>query len=298
MSARSTALTTVRANVAVPARRDSVRRASPRPFLKWVGGKTQLLGQLAAWVPERFDRYLEPFLGGGAMFFSHQPGAAVLADVNDELIDCYTAVRDHLDEVMHHLETHRYEKDYYYDVRGWERSSLPLVERAARTIFLNKTGFNGLYRVNSKGLFNVPFGRYSNPRICDRDNLPECSRALQEVELRHADFEAVINDANDGDFVYLDPPYVPLNATANFTAYTAGGFGPDEQRRLASALVRAHRRGAQFLLSNADSPVTRELYAELLDEPGIDLDIVMARRNINSNAKRRGRVTEVVLFNR
>jgi DNA adenine methylase len=232
------------------------------------------------------------------MFFAHLPEDAVLADANDELVDCYTAVRDHLDEVMDELERHRYEKDYYYDVRGWPRTDLGLIERAARTIFLNKTGFNGLYRVNSKGLFNVPFGRYSNPTICDRDNLPGCSEALQGVELRHADFEAVIDDADDGDFVYLDPPYVPLNATANFTAYTAGGFGPDEQRRLASALVRAHRRGARFLLSNADSPVTRELYRELLDERGVDIDIVLARRNINSNGKRRGPVTEIVVHNR
>ncbi len=297
MSANSRAVSIVRADTAPLLRRAPARRSSPRPFLKWVGGKSQLLGQLAAWVPEDYNRYLEPFLGGGAMFFSHLPEQAVLADANDELIDCYTAVRDHLDEVMDELERHRYEKDYYYDVRGWERTDLPLIERAARTIFLNKTGFNGLYRVNSKGLFNVPFGRYSNPTICDRDNLPGCSEALQGVELRHTDFEAMIDDADEGDFVYLDPPYVPLNATANFTAYTAGGFGPEEQRRLAQALVRAHRRGARFLLSNADTPVTRELYADLLDEPGIDLDIVLARRNVNSNAKRRGRVTEVVLFN-
>ncbi len=298
MSAKSTAVTVARAERAPRFRRAPARRGTPRPFLKWVGGKSQLLGQLAAWVPERFERYLEPFLGGGAMFFAHRPDAAVLADANDELVDCYTAVRDQLDDVMAALDEHRYEKDYYYDVRGQKRSTMPLPERAARTIFLNKTGFNGLYRVNSKGLFNVPFGRYSNPKICDRDNLPACAEALKDVDLRRADFESVVDDAKPSDFVYLDPPYVPLNGTANFTAYTAGGFGPGEHRRLACSLVRAHRRGARFLLSNADSLLTRELYAELLAEPGVDLDIVLARRNVNSNAKRRGRVTEVVIFNR
>lgn len=298
MSAKATAFPIRRADVARPQKLQRARRDSPRPFLKWVGGKSQLLGQLSAWVPERYGRYFEPFLGGGAMFFSHLPENAVLADANDELVDCYTAIRDDLEAVMEALEQHRYEKDYYYEVRAQDRKALPVVERAARTIFLNKTGFNGLYRVNSKGLFNVPFGRYSNPRICDRVNLPECSKALANVEIRHTDFEDIVNDAQSGDFIYLDPPYVPLNATANFTAYTAGGFGPDEQRRLASSLARAHRRGVKFLLSNADSPVTRELYSELLDEPGVDLDVVLARRNVNSNAKRRGRVTEVVVFNR
>ena len=295
MSDRSSAITVVRAE---PLLRPAPERGKPaRPFLKWVGGKGQLLGQLARWVPNRFDRYLEPFLGGGAMFFAHRPVTAVIADANDELVDCYTAVRDQLADVMAALDEHRYEKDYYYDVRCWERASLSLAERAARTIFLNKTGFNGLYRVNSKGLFNVPFGRYSNPKICDRDNLPACSAALQNVEIRQADFETVVDDTHAADFIYLDPPYVPLTDTANFTSYTAGGFGPDEHRRLASALIRTHHRGGRFLLSNADSLLTRELYSKLLEEPGVDLDIVQARRNVNSNARRRGRVTEVVIFN-
>ena len=298
MSAQSTAIAVVRAQPAPLLQPTPTARGSARPFLKWVGGKAQLLGQLARWIPESFDRYVEPFLGGGAMFFAQQPGVAILADANDELVDCYTAVRDHLDEVMTALEQHRYEKDYYYDVRRWERRTLSLPERAARTIFLNKTGFNGLYRVNSKGLFNVPFGRYSNPKICDRENLPACRAALSDVEIRRDDFETIVDESGAGDFVYLDPPYVPLNDTANFTSYTAGGFGPDEHRRLASSLIRAHRRGGRFLLSNADSPLTRGLYTELLAEPGVDLDIVLARRNINSNARRRGRVTEVVIFNR
>lgn len=244
------------------------------------------------------ERYFEPFMGGGAMFFATRPQVAVLADVNDELVDCYTAVRDQLADVIEELKRHHYEKDYYYEVRRWDRLSLSLVERAARTIFLNKTGFNGLYRVNSKGLFNVPFGRYSNPKICDEANLPACSKALQGTEIRQVDFAELLERPERGDFVYLDPPYIPLNATANFTAYTAGGFGPDDQRRLASSLLGAHRRGARFLLSNADTPVTRELYAELLDEPGVDLDIVRARRSVNSKAARRGPVNEVVIFNR
>ncbi len=297
MSVISVARSSVLAREQAPAR-VPVREPGPRPFLKWVGGKSQLLSQLSRWVPEAMERYFEPFMGGGAMFFAQRPGRAVLADVNDELVDCYSAVRDHLDDVIEALKQHRYEKDYYYEVRAWDRRSLPLIERAARTIFLNKTGFNGLYRVNSKGLFNVPFGRYSNPKICDEANLPACSTVLQGTEIRHTDFEGLLKEPTDGDFVYLDPPYIPLNATANFTAYTAGGFGPDDQRRLAASLVTAHRRGARFLLSNADTPVTRELYSELLDEPGVDLDIVRARRAINSKAGRRGPVNEVVIFNR
>lgn len=297
MSVIAAARSNVVAREQVP-QRVPAREPGPRPFLKWVGGKAGLLAQLTRWVPETMERYFEPFMGGGAMFFATRPGRAVLADVNDELVDCYSAVRDHLDEVIEALRQHRYEKDYYYEVRAWDRMSLPLIERAARTIFLNKTGFNGLYRVNSKGLFNVPFGRYSNPKICDEANLPACSAVLQGTEVRHTDFEGLLEEPGEGDFVYLDPPYIPLNATANFTAYTAGGFGPDDQRRLASSLRGAHRRGARFLLSNADTPVTRELYRELLDEPGVDLDIVRARRAINSKGARRGPVNEVVIFNR
>jgi DNA adenine methylase len=278
-------------------RRSRNGRAVPRPFLKWVGGKTQLLPHIEDLVPKGIQRYFEPFVGGGAVFFHLEPGAALLSDVNDELVDCWTAVRDHLADVMDCLQQHVYEKDHYYEVRQQNRHELSLPARAARTIFLNKTGFNGLYRVNSKGLFNVPFGRYANPNICDELNLPACSDRLQGVDIEQRDFGASLAEAGEGDFAYVDPPYVPVSDSASFTSYTKDGFGPDEQQRLADELVSLHRRGARFALSNADVPATHELYADLLSEPGVKVRHVRARRSVNSKAGRRGSVGEVIVHN-
>ncbi len=263
----------------------------PHPFLKWVGGKGRLLEQFGSLLPPTFDRYFEPFFGGGALFFSLAPRSAVLSDVNAELVDCYRAVRDEVDDVIAALGAHRYEKAHFYEVRALDPRSLTLSERAARTIFLNRSGFNGLYRVNRQGRFNVPFGRYTNPTLCDASNLRACSRALEGVELRCGDFAAAVVTAKRGDFVYFDPPYVPVSTTANFTHYAAGRFDWAEQERLAKLFADLSRRGVLVMLSNADTAEVRDLF------DGFRLDRVAASRSVNSNPEKRGKVGEVVVRN-
>jgi DNA adenine methylase len=263
--------------------------ATPRPFLKWAGGKRQLLERLRARVPKSYEHYFEPFLGGGALFFALRPARGVLSDVNRELIDCYTAVRDDVAGLVRALRERRYDENHYYKVRDAEPSKLPLIERAARTIFLNKTGFNGLYRVNRSGKFNVPFGRYAKPAICDEENLRACSAALAGVELVAADFAAVAVRATAGDFVYFDPPYVPLSRTAAFTAYAPGGFDFDAQSRLAAFFGELAHRGVAVLLSNSDVPELRKLYA------AYRIDTIEATRVINCKATRRGPVRELLV---
>lgn len=287
------------ATLQVPPRPDPrqlslVKDPDPRPFLKWVGGKTQLLEQLQPLLPSTFRRYFEPFVGGAAMFFDLRAkdrlNAEVhLSDVNAELIDAYAAIRDSVDDVIAVLRGHKYESDHYYEVRGRDRSKLSRVESAARTIFLNKTGYNGLYRVNRSGQFNVPFGRFTNPAFCDVENLRACSRALRGVEITATDFESVLEHARKGDFVYFDPPYVPLSPTSDFTAYIPGGFGEGEQRKLAKVFGKLARRGVYAMLSNSDTPFVRELYKDF------DVDTVYAARSVNSNAARRGKLPEVIV---
>jgi DNA adenine methylase len=264
-------------------------RVVPRPFLKWVGGKGQLLSQLWPMLPGQFGRYIEPFLGGAALFFALRPARAVLSDVNEELIDCYRSVRDDVDGVIAALGKHRHDRDHFYAVRGLDPSALPLPERAARTIFLNRTGFNGLYRVNSSGRFNVPFGSHRNPTICDEANLRACSLALRGVRLEVRDFGKVARSARRGDLVYFDPPYAPVSSTSDFTAYAAGGFGWEQQERLAAVFGRLARRGVQVLMSNSDVPTLHALYA------GFPLRVVHAARAINSVASKRGPVREIVV---
>lgn len=263
----------------------------PKPFLKWAGGKGRLLEQFAPLLPKKYARYFEPFLGGGALFFGLRPKKARLSDVNAELVDCYTAVRDDVDSLIAELKRHRYEKDHFYRVRALDPRSLSLPARAARTIFLNKTAFNGLYRVNSSGQFNVPFGRHRDPQFCDEDNLRACCRALRKVELIVADFTDVLKKSNEGDFVYFDPPYVPVSKTAYFTAYAPGGFGWPDQQRLAAVFVELDRMGVQVMLSNSDVPALRKLYA------GYRLDRVAAARAINSKVEGRGKIAELVVRN-
>ena len=264
------------------------------PFLKWAGGKRQLLPRILDLVPRRIDTYYEPFLGGGALFFALAArGAfrrAVLTDTNDELVNCYRAVRDDVESVITALRRFRNTPEHYYRVRAQSPSRLAPVARAARVIYLNRCGYNGLYRVNSSGRFNVPFGRYVRPTICDPVKLRAAARALRAVEIRHADFGEVLGAERFGgdDFVYLDPPYVPVSATASFTAY-AGDFGPAEQQRLASALRALSARRVSALLSNSDCAATRALYR------GLDLEAVQARRAINSVGRGRGAVGELLV---
>jgi DNA adenine methylase len=271
-------------------------RVLPRPFLKWVGGKTQLLDELSARVPANIQRYFEPFVGGGALYFHKRPKQCVLADLNSELMNCWSSIRDDVSALIEDLGRHYYDKDYFYSVRAQDPSQLTAVQAASRTIFLNRTGFNGLYRVNKKGGFNVPFGRYSNPLICDEENLQACSAALQTVQFRTAPFAAVVEEVGQGDFVYLDPPYVPLSRTANFTGYVAGGFGPHDQQQLAQALVGIHRRGGRFMLSNADTPGTRAMYRALPIE-SLKIEQVQASRSVNCRSSGRGKVGELIVRN-
>ena len=275
-------------------------RALPRPFLKWAGGKAQLLPELTARVNQAkpFGRYHEPFIGGGALFFdmartqAFSRKKAYLSDNNARLIEAYEAVKQNVDRVINLLRQHakHHSEDYYYAVRG--RLPDDLYERAARIIYLNKTGFNGLYRENSRGGFNVPFGRYKNPLVCDEPNLRAAATALRhaKIEVRH--FERVLDHAESGDLVYFDPPYHPLSKTSSFTSYYKSGFGEDSQRLLAHVAEELGRRGVKVLLSNSMTPLIRELY-----EKSFTVEQVYATRNINSRADRRGPIAEALISN-
>jgi DNA adenine methylase len=261
------------------------------PFLKWAGGKGQLLDRLLPLLPASYQRYIEPFLGGGALFFALAPARALLADLNRELIVTYQMVRDQPAALADRLAEHRanHNKEYYYRIRA-ARSEDPL-EVAARLIYLNKTCFNGLYRVNRSGQFNVPMGSYVNPRIYDRANLLAAAHALAAADLCAADYRATLDQASAGDFVYLDPPYVPLSASASFTSYTSSNFGEPEQRQLAAAYRELDRRGCYVMLNNSATPLTRQLY------DGYEQRVIPAARAINSKGDRRGPVDELVVVN-
>jgi len=271
--------------------------ALPRPFLKWAGGKTQLADALLARTPPAFSRYHEPFVGSGALFFrlyrERKMARAILSDINPELIDTYLAIRDQPEAVIKLLGEFPYEEAFYYQLRDRDPWALSQAERAARMIYLNKTGYNGLYRVNRQGRFNVPFGRYKSPRYADPDNLLAVSRALQEAEIYCAPFESVLTRAKMGDWVYFDPPYMPISETAHFTAYYADGFGLEDQTRLRDACLRLTDMEVYVMVSNSDSPVIRALYGQ----PCFAIDTVFANRAINANSARRGKIAELVIVN-
>ena len=263
----------------------------PGPVLKWAGGKTQLLAQYQPHFPRRFGSYHEPFVGSGAVFFHLRPRRARLSDVNEDLINVYRALQTDVEGLIRALDQHREQhgQEHFYAVRAQDAERLPTLERAARILYLNKTCYNGLYRVNSKGLFNVPFGRYKNPNIVNEARLRAAARALEGVELQVEGFEEVLRHAGKGDFVYFDPPYQPLNATSNFTAYTRFSFGEAEQRRLAEVFAELASRKVKVLLSNSDTPLIRELYA------GYRVLTVQAHRCINSKADGRRPINEVLV---
>ena len=264
------------------------------PFLKWAGGKRQLLAHIEALLPERIDTYFEPFLGGAAVFFrlaaSGRFRRAVLADANPELVNCYRAIRDDVDGVIGELRKFRNERALYYRVRRRDPATLSPAARAARLIYLNRCGYNGLYRVNSKGQFNVPFGRYRRPVICDEPRLRAAAAALRNVKIVCGDFATTLENAGPRDFAYLDPPYVPLSATASFTAYAKRDFGNDDQERLAAVLRAFGARKIPALLSNSDCRITRDLYQGFED-----IQRVPARRAINSVGHARGPVDELLV---
>lgn len=271
-----------------------------RPFLKWAGGKQQLLAQLAPLLPAAFRRYHEPFLGSGALYFhlwnmGRIAMPASLTDNNAELIAAYAAVRDDVDGLINRLQEHAasHGREHYYAVRALDRAAQPLapVEQAARMIYLNRTCYNGLYRVNRQGYFNSPLGSYTAPRIVQAATLRAASAALMAAELRVAPFDAILDGAAPGDFVYFDPPYDPVSKTASFTSYTRHSFGEPEQRRLAEVFTELARRGCSCMLSNSYTPLILDLYR------GFDIKIVQATRAINSKGDARGVVEEVIVRN-
>ena len=267
----------------------------PRPIVKWVGGKRGILDQLVELFPARHGTYFEPFLGGAAVFLRAAPPHSCLGDANPDLAQLYQTVRDEpvaLMQALDAMQPHVLDEEYYYAQRALPSASLPSPARAARFIYLNKTCYNGLYRVNRKGQFNVPFGRYTEPpRLYDADNIRRVARVLAGARLVHGDFEETLAEAGPGDFVYLDPPYVPLTASANFTKYTADAFGPADQERLARCYRALSERGCKLLLSNSDTPEVKRLYA------GFNIRVVWAPRNINSDVGGRKRIAELAVRN-
>ncbi len=265
------------------------------PIVKWVGGKRQLMFELIKNMPKEYNRYFEPFIGGGALFFELQPQNAYISDMNEELINLYSVVRDNVYELIEDLSKHEVSKEYFLGIRNIDRTEkyaeLSDVERASRFIYLNRTCFNGMYRVNSHGQFNVPFGHYKNPRIIDENNLLNCSKLLKKTEIKCADFSEILTKVKKGDFVYFDPPYVPLNETSSFTSYTKDGFDIDMQFKLRDVCDELDSKGVKFMLSNSDTKLVNELYANY------EIKKVFASRQINANADGRGKITEVLVRN-
>lgn len=262
----------------------------PRPFLKWAGGKGQLISQYQSFFPKQIDRYYEPFLGGGAIFFYLLPTRAVLTDINPELVNVYCCVRDTVEALIEQLAKHQrsHSPDYYYKIRSTREGTQ--VEKAARLIYLNKTCFNGLYRENSKGEFNVPIGRYKDPKICCPELLRSASASLSNCTIAVQSFDAILDSAKTSrDFVYFDPPYHPVSITSRFTAYSRYSFYADDQIKLRNTFVTLAERGVQVMLSNSDCPFVRDLYE------GFNIHSIEATRAINSNIQKRGKIAEVLI---
>jgi DNA adenine methylase len=269
-----------------------------KPIVKWAGGKSRLLDELRKRVPTDVRTYVEPFAGGAALFFALAEDVAahkrtmkraILADRNDELIACYRAVKSDVAGVIEALGAYRHDKDLFYEVRARDTATMSDVERGARLIFLNHTCYNGLWRVNASGKFNVPFGNYKKPRILDEEALESASAAFAKVDFVEGDFTEATRGLGHGDFVYFDPPYAPVSSTADFTTYAAGGFGPGDQTRLVEEMTRLRDAGVLVMLSNADTPDTRALYADF------NVASVSAPRSINSDANKRGLAAELLV---
>ena len=268
------------------------------PVVKWVGGKRQLLDEIAPRLPKRITTYCEPFLGGGAVLFSLQPRNAIVNDLNADLMLVYEVIRDNVELLIAALERHENTAEYFYNIRDLDRDKdayreMSAIERASRIIYLNKTCYNGLFRVNASGEFNSPFGHYKNPNIVNAPVLRAVSKYLtaNNIQLLHIDFEEVLQRVPRGGFVYLDPPYDPVSDTASFTGYNRGGFGREEQERLKRCCDELAARGVRFLLSNSATSFIKELYT------GYTVEIVHAKRAINSDASKRGAVEEVLIRN-
>ncbi len=265
--------------------------AKARPFVKWAGGKTQLLSELSSLVPKSYGKYFEPFVGSGALFFYLEPEEAQVNDSNEELISCYRVIRDNVEELIADLSRHKNEEEYFYNIRGQGLEGLSAVERASRLIFLNRTCYNGLYRVNKSGQFNTPFGRYSNPKICDADNLRMVSFALKGIGLSSQDYLQAVTEAQAGDFIYFDPPYLPISKYSDFKRYTKEFFYADDHKRLATVFRELTNKGCLVMLSNSYHPDIQELYK------GFRIKEAIAKRLINKNPMGRNGVKELIIMN-
>lgn len=266
------------------------------PFVKWAGGKRQLLPELIKRVP-KFTTYCEPFVGGGALFFYLQPKKAIINDFNKDLINTYITIQNNVESLIQHLSTYKNDSESYYKIRELDRTPLfhrmSATEKASRLIYLNKTCYNGLFRVNSMGEFNSPFGSYKSPNIVNEPTLRAIHNYFQnaDVTFLSGDFEAAVKGLKKGTFVYFDPPYDPVSASSNFTGYTNLGFGKQEQRRLKEVCDELNAKGIKFLLSNSATDFILDLYKEY------NIEKISAKRVINSNANNRGNVDEVLIRN-
>ncbi|MFW5799816.1 MAG: DNA adenine methylase [Spirochaetota bacterium] len=266
-----------------------------KPFVKWAGGKSQLIGEITKYLPHKFNTYFEPFLGGGALFFHLQPSKGIISDINPELINLYKVVKLNVEELIEDLKTHKHEENYYYKLRNVDRiddyKNWSKIKRASRFIYLNKTCYNGLYRVNSKGYFNAPFGSYKNPKIVDETNLRACSIVLKDTEIILSDFTHIKKKIKNGDFVYFDPPYKPLNKTSSFTKYFKDDFDEKKQIVLKELCDFLTKQGVYFMLSNSYTDMITEIYKNY------NINIVLAKRAINSKGNSRGKIKEVLITN-
>ena len=267
------------------------------PFLKWAGGKRQLLPEIKKYIPDNINTYYEPFIGAGAVFLDLQPSKAVINDINYELINCYKVIRDKPEELILELSKFKNTEEDFYRIRNWDKEEnykkRSDAEKAARTIYLNKTCFNGLYRVNSKGFFNVPYGKYKNPAFVNKENIDNLSKYLKsaDITLLNKDFEEVLKDADKGDFVYFDPPYFPLNKTSSFTSYSKDGFTEKDQIRLKEKIDELTDNGVLCLVSNSCCDFIKDLYKKY------EIIEISAKRNINSEGSKRQPVKEVLIKN-
>jgi DNA adenine methylase len=269
----------------------SPRLATDKPFLKWVGGKGQLLPRLLSLLPPKFNRYFEPFLGGGALFFRLKPSYSILSDRNEELINCYRIVQHQVDDLILLLKRFHNHRDMFYDVRQQNISQLTPLQRAARFIFLNRTCYNGLYRVNRQGQFNVPFGCYKNPNICAQDTLKKAATTLKNAQIVNSCAFDMIRNVEKKDLIYCDPPYYAAPDKSGFTQYTAGGFDCNAQIQLSEYMHELNQRGAYVIVSNSNTALIRKLYKSFKCHQ------VMARRAINCHAQKRGPISELILTN-
>lgn len=270
------------------------------PVLKWVGGKRQLLPEINKYIPNQISTYYEPFVGGGAVLFDLQPNNAVVNDVNPELINLYKVIRDDVDSLIAELSTYKNEEEFFYTMRSLDRdeekfAKLTSVEKAARIHYLNKTCYNGLFRVNQAGQFNTPFGKYKNPNIVNEKTLKAVNILFNKMNIRilNVDFEDALKNAKKGAFVYFDPPYDPVSDSSSFTGYAKGGFDRNEQIRLKKLCDKLNKRGIKFLLSNSSTDFIRDLY----DEEDYIIETIGAKRAINSKGDQRGEIDEVLIRN-